>query len=376
MSNPNIPNIIPTISLSTGQTVPLLLASIALEELALGHMINAEAEAIQHFLGYGGAPAPPQSITLSNFLDLNSSIERNMQDNIMKEILLQFKFRNVLGLIPLAQPVLLSTQTFTGPLFTTVTVPSAATTARITAIGAAGGNGGGNTTLGTNGGAGGRGASIQGSFSVTPGEILSILVGQRGQDGGTGPLDQNGGGGGGGGSFIWRGTGFPDLSLASLLIAAGGGGGGGEGDNTNGNPGIDATTDLDGTAGNPGGAGGMNGNGGAAGSGGGGGAGILTDGGNGFGGGQGGTAINAGGAGGINGLFPGGAGGFGGGGAGSDDAGGGAGGFSGGGGGDTILGAGDGGGGGGGSFNSGSNKVNMDGVGTGNGQVTISFFGI
>lgn len=38
MTFPNIPNITPLISVSTGQTVPLLLSSIALEELALSHI--------------------------------------------------------------------------------------------------------------------------------------------------------------------------------------------------------------------------------------------------------------------------------------------------------------------------------------------------
>lgn len=370
MSLPIIPNFTPTISITTEQTIPLLLAGIALEELALAHIINVQAEELQSVLGTlpGGTPLSPPFITLADLLTMNSSVQRTLRHVIKKEMLLEFKFENVLDLIPFAQPVLLSTQTFTGPLFTTVTVPSAATTARITAIGAAGGNGSDSSIFGTNGGAGGRGASIQGSFSVTPGETLTILVGQRGGDG------VFGAGGGGGGSFVWRGA---DLTLSSLLIAAGGGGGGGEGDQTNGNPGIDATTNPDGTAGNPGGAGGMNGNGGAAGplnGDGGGGAGILTDGddaptt-------QGGTAINAGGAGGAA-AGGGGAGGFGGGGAGGGDAGGGGGGFSGGGGGQQIIDAGDGGGGGGGSFNAGSNQNNMAGVGTGNGQVTINFFDI
>lgn len=90
----------PTISITKGQTAPLLLASIAIEELALGHMINAQAEAIQSFLGTleGGIAVSPSFITLSDFLDLNSSVEENFRDNIMKEMLLEFKFRNILKL--------------------------------------------------------------------------------------------------------------------------------------------------------------------------------------------------------------------------------------------------------------------------------------
>ncbi|MGG1397280.1 hypothetical protein ABE288_05530 [Bacillus salipaludis] len=122
MSNPNIDDINPTISLSTGQTVPLLLASIALEELAMAHMINSEAEAIQSFLGtlQGGLAVTPTFITLSNFLDLNASVENNFRNMIMKEMLLQFKFKNVLDLLqttpsvpPLCTP---TTSTFSNPL--------------------------------------------------------------------------------------------------------------------------------------------------------------------------------------------------------------------------------------------------------------------
>ncbi|MCL6488857.1 MAG: hypothetical protein K6T76_07980 [Alicyclobacillus mali] len=51
MSQPNIPNINPSISLTRDDAVNLLLSSIALEELGLGHLTNAEAEKIQYVLG-------------------------------------------------------------------------------------------------------------------------------------------------------------------------------------------------------------------------------------------------------------------------------------------------------------------------------------
>ena len=51
MSQANIPNITPMISITTEETIPLLLASIALEELALAHIMNAEAEKLQFVLG-------------------------------------------------------------------------------------------------------------------------------------------------------------------------------------------------------------------------------------------------------------------------------------------------------------------------------------
>jgi cysteine-rich repeat protein len=65
---------------------------------------------------------------------------------------------------------------------------------------------------------GGRGARMRGDFMVTPGEELSVIVGQQGIDA-TDGNDYNGAGGGGGGSFVWR------SASEELLVAAGGGGG-------------------------------------------------------------------------------------------------------------------------------------------------------
>jgi hypothetical protein len=102
MSQANIPNITPTISVTTEQTIPLLLASIALEELALAHLINAEAEKLQFVLGTlptTGTTFTPANVSLSDLLDLDENIQRTLRDVIKKEMLLQFKFENVLDLI-------------------------------------------------------------------------------------------------------------------------------------------------------------------------------------------------------------------------------------------------------------------------------------
>ncbi len=102
VSFPTIPNITPTISITVGQTIPLLLASIALEELALAHIVNAEAEKIQFVLGTltpTTSTLTPTAVTISNLLLIDASIRRTLQDVIKKEMLLQFKFENVLDLI-------------------------------------------------------------------------------------------------------------------------------------------------------------------------------------------------------------------------------------------------------------------------------------
>src|SRR5690606_38906505 len=51
LSLPNIPDITPSISLTREEAVNLILSSIAMQEMGLGHIINAEAEKIQYVLG-------------------------------------------------------------------------------------------------------------------------------------------------------------------------------------------------------------------------------------------------------------------------------------------------------------------------------------
>jgi len=237
----------------------------------------------------------------------------------------------------------------------TFTVPAGITSVTIEAWGAEGG-----TSTAQSGGttyAGGKGAYIKGSFSVTPGQIISLLVAGKGSNGTCGA-------GGGGGSFT--------VKSGTLLIAAGGGGGGfhctyyggaigGNGStSTSGGNGIQATGENTPQVGL---AGGINGNGGAAYYGGGGG-GWLTAG----------TTTSPPGAGG--GAYPGAGGlpggGYGGGGGYYDGCCGGAGGgggYSGGSGGTQDGCA----GGGGGSFNGGTSQTNTTGIQSGNGQILITY---
>jgi hypothetical protein len=117
-------------------------------------------------------------------------------------------------------------------------------TFRITAIGAAGGNSGGTPGYGTR---------MIGSFSLTQGEIINILVGQQGTARSSGCNA-----GGGGGTYVWRNTGNTILVIA--------GGGGGTGNSTNGGNadtgqngrndfGASASAGSGGNGGSPGGAG-------------------------------------------------------------------------------------------------------------------------
>jgi hypothetical protein len=242
------------------------------------------------------------------------------------------------------------------------TVP-VTTSYQIEVAGARGGNSGS--------GNGASGAIIRGTFSLTQGAIINILVGQPGQE--SGSRGGVAGAGGGGGSFVVNSSNQP------LIIAGGGGGAGQNNQGSNANFGTSGVSRS--------GSGGSNGSGGSGGSGDGSGGGNNGAGfsGNGGGGGGGytqngsysqlsGISYLGGGRGGYgtgnsNGSY----GGFGGGGVGYvngqgySDGGGGGGGYSGGGSGQSSGG----GAGGGGSINTGSNQSNV-GTQYGNGYVSIT----
>ncbi len=91
MSLPKIPNITPNISLKRCETINLLLSSIALEEIGLSHILNAEGEKLQHFL-----KACPES--LNDFLIMNESNNKTLRTIVNSQILLQFKMEDVIGL--------------------------------------------------------------------------------------------------------------------------------------------------------------------------------------------------------------------------------------------------------------------------------------
>ena len=154
------------------------------------------------------------------------------------------------------------------------TIPSGVTSLSITAKGASGGYYPGNTP--------GYGASMAGTFSVTPGQVLSILVGQS-------PGAISGFPAGGGGTYVALGSNY--TSATPMLVAGGGGG------SYSGGSGIGGSTSNDGTGPAPG----TGGNGAPATTCGGGGGGFYSSGGNdltyGFGGGAG---FRQGGAGGTN----------------------------------------------------------------------------
>jgi hypothetical protein len=236
-----------------------------------------------------------------------------------------------------------STFNYTGG-FQNWTVPCGVSSITITAYGAQGGSANTNANLG------GLGAKIVGTFTVTPSQLLTVVVGSQGTNSGTNP-----GSGGGGGSGVVFG--------ATPLIIAGGGGGRDFGGYDSADAAITNTAHSGSGNVNGGAAGGKGGN-------------VIYSvsniayGGNGFNAGNNGDSgtdgVSA-----VTNITNGSWGlGGGGGGVGHSDCncGGGGGGYSGGGAGGI-----NGDGGGGGSYNSGTSQANTAGVQSGNGMVVIHY---
>lgn len=96
MSQANVPNITPTITLTRNDAVNLLLSSIAMEELGLSHIINAEGEKLQFVLGtLPGVTSPPA--TISDLLNVNASVQATLNAVTHKELLLQSKLDSILS---------------------------------------------------------------------------------------------------------------------------------------------------------------------------------------------------------------------------------------------------------------------------------------
>lgn len=96
MSLPNIPNINPTITITREDAINLIIASIAMEEIGLSHIINAEGEKIQFVLGTLPGVISPKA-TIADILNVDKSV-RDVLDTIMKkEIFLNSKLDKVLN---------------------------------------------------------------------------------------------------------------------------------------------------------------------------------------------------------------------------------------------------------------------------------------
>lgn len=97
MSMPKIPDINANININRDDAINIIVASIALEELSLAHILNAEGEKLQYVLGTLEGRDPGE-VTICDIMEVNNSIQKTLRDVIKAEMLLQFKLEDVLEL--------------------------------------------------------------------------------------------------------------------------------------------------------------------------------------------------------------------------------------------------------------------------------------
>lgn len=88
---PKIPDIDPEIKIDLKDSVNIVIASIGFEELALAHLINAEGEKIQSFLGTLKGQEERRRIDICDLEKLDNLVNDTLDSIIKKEFLLLMK---------------------------------------------------------------------------------------------------------------------------------------------------------------------------------------------------------------------------------------------------------------------------------------------
>ena len=107
MSLPSFPNITPKINICREDAINLIISSIALEEISLSQILDAESEKIKHVL----CMDKHKCADLCDIKEVNESAERMIDSITRLETLLQMKLSNVLQLKKKCTPCCENTDT-------------------------------------------------------------------------------------------------------------------------------------------------------------------------------------------------------------------------------------------------------------------------
>ena len=91
MSMPNIPDMNSKIDITTTQAGNVVLASIGFEELGLAHIINAEGEKIQSYLGTLEGQEVKKEVSIDELEKLDKIVNDSLKAITKKELLLLMK---------------------------------------------------------------------------------------------------------------------------------------------------------------------------------------------------------------------------------------------------------------------------------------------
>ena len=101
MSLPSFPNIDPPIQRE--DAVNQILSSIAMEELGLSHILNAEGEKLQYILGTLPGLSGPAA-TVEDVLSANESVRNLLKTAVQNQLFLKSKMQGALEASPLQGP--------------------------------------------------------------------------------------------------------------------------------------------------------------------------------------------------------------------------------------------------------------------------------
>ena len=101
MSMPSFPNVDPPIQRE--DAVNQILSSIAMEELGLSHILNAEGEKLQYILGTIPGLSGPTA-TVSDVLAANESVRGLLETAVQNQIFLKSKMQGALTASPMQGP--------------------------------------------------------------------------------------------------------------------------------------------------------------------------------------------------------------------------------------------------------------------------------
>ena len=94
MSLPKFPDISPDCNIDN--SICQILTSIAMEEIGLSHIINAEGEKLQYILGTLPGINPPNPPTVEEVLEVNESIKDMLQQVAFNQMFLTAKMSGAL----------------------------------------------------------------------------------------------------------------------------------------------------------------------------------------------------------------------------------------------------------------------------------------
>lgn len=100
MSQANIPNITPNISVTKEQSIHLLLSSVAMNELAFSHLMNAEAEKLQAFVSF---TREATCLEIKDFIQMNKAVSSFIEELTMSQWLSLKKLDRTISLLEEAE---------------------------------------------------------------------------------------------------------------------------------------------------------------------------------------------------------------------------------------------------------------------------------